>query len=129
MASEAQAAREIDALGSARARACERRSLETGTTKNEQGGTEQFATHDKVLSLTPLLRPLPVRGIRRIERVATAVPANHGRSEVYLDNSGFRVGRVVVSLLALGSPRSFPLATERRLLALLYSRAESQRPS
>jgi hypothetical protein len=127
MASEAQAVREFDALGSARARACVRRDLETGTIKNERGGTEQFATDYEVLSLAPLLRPLPVRGIRRIERAAIPMPGAHGRSEVYLDEAGFTVGRVVVTLLAVGSPHPFPLVTERRLLALLYSRAEAHK--
>jgi hypothetical protein len=128
MASEAQAVREFDALDSARARACIRRGLEAGTIENERGGREPFATHYAVLPLEPLLRPLPVRGIRRIERAAIPAPGD-GRSEVYLDQSGFTVGRVLVTLLALGSHRSFPLATERRLLALLYSRAEAHRIS
>lgn len=129
MASEARAVRELDALGSARARACVRRELQTGTVKNEAGGTERFATDYRVRSLAPLLRPLPVRGMRRIERAAISTPGSHGRSELYLDESGFAVGRVVVTLLTLGSPRSFPLTTERRLLALLHSRAEAHRLS
>jgi hypothetical protein len=129
MATEAQAVREFDALDSTPARACIRRDLETGTIKNERGGRELFATHDEVLSLAPLPRPLPVRGIRRIERAAIPVPGAQGRSEVYLDQSGFAVGRALVTLLAVGSPRSFPSATERRLLALLYSRAEARKLS
>lgn len=129
MASEAQAVREFDALDSARARACIRRDLQAATIKTERGGTEPFATREEVHSLAPLLRPLPVHGIRRIERAAIPVPGAHGRSPVYLDQSGFTVGRVLVTLLAVGSPGSFPWATERRLLALLHSRAEAHKLS
>ncbi len=48
---------------------------------------------------------------------------------VYLDQSGFVVGRVLVDLLAVGSPHPLPSVTERRLLALLHSRTEANRVS
>jgi hypothetical protein len=44
---------------------------------------------------------------------------------VYLDEALFAVGRVLVDLLALGSTHTSPLATEHRLLPLLYSRAKA----
>jgi hypothetical protein len=128
MASEAQAVRELAALGSRRARACIQRDAERTITEGERERAEPFlATPVEVLSLAPLLRPLPVAGMRRIARVAIASPFADGRSKVYLDQCGFVVGRVLVNLLAVGSPHPFPLASERRLLALLYRRATEAR--
>lgn len=122
--SEAEAVRELAVLGSSQARACIRHDVERTIAKGEQARTEPFlATPVEVLSLAPLLRPLPVAGMRRITRLAIASPVRDGRHKVYLDQCGFAVGRVLVDLLAVGSPHSLPLATERRLLALLYSRA------
>jgi hypothetical protein len=129
MASETQAAREWAALGSSRARVCLQHDVESAI-KGERGTAEPFlATPVDVLSLARLLRPLPVAGIRRIEGVAIASPFGHGRSKLYLDQSGFVVGRVLVGLLAMGSPHPFPLASEHRLLSLLYSRAEAHKIS
>jgi len=126
MASGAQAVRELDALGSARARACIRHDVERTIKKGERERAEPFlATPVEVVSLAPLLRPLPVAGMRRIVRLAIASPFGEGRSRVYLDQCGFVVGRVLVDLLAVGSPHPLPLVTERRLLTLLYSRAEA----
>jgi hypothetical protein len=125
MASEAQAVREFDALGSARARACIRHDVERTMKKGERERAEPFlATLVEVVSLAPLLRPLPVAGMRRIVHLAGASTFGDGRSRVYLDQCGFVVGRVLVELLAVGSPHPLPLVNERRLLALLYSRAE-----
>jgi hypothetical protein len=130
MASEAQAVREFDALGSARARACIRHDVERTIKKGEREKAEPFlATPVEVVSLAPLRRPLPVAGMRRIVRLAIASPFSEGRSRVYLDQCGFVVGRVLVDLLAVGSPHPLPLVTERRLLALLYSRAEAHKVS
>jgi hypothetical protein len=130
MASEAQAVREFEALGSARARACIRHDVERTVKKGERERAEPFlATPVEVVSLSPLLRPLPVAGMRRIVRLAIASSFSEGRSRVYLDQCGFVVGRVLVDLLAVGSPHPLPLVTERRLLAVLYSRAEAHKLS
>jgi hypothetical protein len=130
MASQAQAVREIDALGSARARACIQHDVERTIKKGERERAEPFlATPVEVVSLAPLLRPLPVTGMRRIVRLAIASPFSEGRSRFYLDQCGFVVGRVLVDLLAVGSPHPLPLVTERRLLARLYSRAEAYKLS
>ena len=124
MASETQAVRELAALGSSRARACIQHDVERTITKGERARTEPFlATPVEVLSLAPLLRPLPVAGMRRIARLAITSRFGDGRSKLYLDQCGFVVGRVLVTLLAVGSPQPLPLVTERRLLALLDSRA------
>jgi hypothetical protein len=130
MASETQAVRELAALGSGRARACIRHDVERTIEKGERERTEPFlATPVDVLSLAPLLRPLPVAGMRRIARLASASHFGDGRSKVYLDQCGFVVGRVLVNLLAVGSPHPFPLVAERRLLARLYRRAEAHKLS
>jgi hypothetical protein len=130
MASEAQAVREFEALGSARARECIRHDVERTVKKGERERAEPFlATPVEVVSLSPLLRPLPVAGMRRIVRLAIASPFSKGRSRVYMDQYGFVVGRVLVDLLAVGSPHPLPSVTERRLLAVLYSRAEAHKLS
>jgi hypothetical protein len=99
MASEAQAVREFDALGSARARACIGQEVVRTIKKGERERAEPLlATPVQVVSLAP---------------------------PYYLDQCGFVVGRVLVELLAVGSPHPLPLVTERRLLALLYSRAQA----
>jgi hypothetical protein len=130
MASEGQAVREFDALGSARARACIRHDVERTIKKGERERTQPFlASPVEVVSLAPLLRPLPIAGMRRIERLAIASPFSEGRSEVYLDQCVFVVGRVLVDLLVVGSPHPLASVTERRLLALLYSRAVAHKVS
>jgi hypothetical protein len=119
MGSETQAVGELAALGSSRARACIRHDVERTITKGARERSEPLpATPVEVLSLAPLLRPLPVAGMRRIEGAS-----GDGRSKLYLDQCGFVIGRVLVTLLAVGSPHPFPLETERRLISLLYSRA------
>ncbi|TMK98933.1 MAG: hypothetical protein E6G34_05355 [Actinobacteria bacterium] len=127
MASEAQAAQDYAALGSARARACVKRKLAGVAIRQEREGREPFAIHVAVVSLAPLLRPLPVHGIRQVKDVAIAPLGGRGRSRVYLDECGFVVGRLLVDILAEGSPHPFPAATERRLLSLLYSRAKAHK--
>ena len=130
MASEAQAVHEFDALAGARARACVGHDVKRTINKGERERAEPFlATPVEVVSLAPLLRPLPVAGMRRIVRLAIASPFGEGRSRFYLDQCGFVVGRVLVDLLAVGSPHPLPSVTERRLLALLYSRAEAHKLS
>jgi hypothetical protein len=130
MASEAQAVREFAALDSGRARACIQHDMESSIRKGERERAEPLlASPVEVFSLAPLLRPLPVAGIRRIERLAIASPSADGTSKVYLDQCGFVVGRVLVDLLAVSSPHPFPLVRERRLLSLLYTRAEAHRLS
>jgi len=110
MESEAAAARELALLGSARTRDC-----------------VKSATTIEARPLAPLLRPLPVLGTRRTRELALTPLGAPGRSRVYVDEAGFAVGRVLVDLLALGTPHVFPLATERRLLSLLYSRANAHK--
>jgi hypothetical protein len=130
MASEARALREFAALDSSRARACIQHDMERSIRKGERARAEPFlASPVEVFSLAPLLRPLPVAGIRRIERLAVAPPSAEGTSKVYLDQCGFVVGRVLVDLLAVGSPHPFPLVIERRLLSLLYTRAQAHKLS
>jgi len=127
MASEAQAAQDYAALGSAQARACVKRKLAGVAIRQEREGKEPFAIHVAVLSLEPLPRPLPVHGIRQVKDVAIAPPRGRGRSKVYLDECDFVVGRLLVDILAEGSPNPFPVATERRLLVLLYGRAKAHK--
>jgi hypothetical protein len=124
MASETQARRELAALGSSRARACIQHDVERSIKQGERERTEPFlATPVEVRPLAPLPGALLVAGMRRIARLAKASPFAAGRSKFYLDQCGFVVGRVLVNLLAVASPRPFPTVTERRLLALLHSRA------
>ncbi len=128
MASGAQAVREFAALGSDRARACIRHDVERTISKGERERAEPFlAAPVEVVSLAPLVRPLPVAGMRRIVHLSQASRFTEGRSTIYLDQGGFVVGRVLVELLTVGSPRPLPLATERRLLVLLHTRAKAHK--
>jgi hypothetical protein len=50
-----------------------------------------------------------------------------GRSETYTDFLSFVKGDAVITLTAIGQTHPFPAARERRLLALLYSRAKAHK--
>lgn len=130
MASETQADRELVALGSSQARGCIRHDVERTIANDKRDGAEPFLEAPvEVLALAPLLRPLPVAGMRRITHLAAASRFSDGRSKIYLDQCVFVVGRVLVDLLAVGSPHPFSLVTERRLLTLLDGRAHAHRLS
>lgn len=73
--------------------------------------------------------PFPLAGVAgyglRVEgTLAAAVYHLKMRPTYYEDTFGFAVGPAEIVLHADGAPRPFPLAVERRLLSLLYSRAK-----
>jgi hypothetical protein len=58
---------------------------------------------------------------------AIKVRGTKGPFNFYEDWLGYAVGPAVIMLVDTGTPHPFPAATERRLLALLYGRAEAHK--
>jgi hypothetical protein len=74
------------------------------------------------------MSPLPGRPILGLRRAGHFWIAPHGARGVinfYSDQFGFVIGRVLVTLDTYGAPNPVRVATERRLLSLLYSRAKA----
>lgn len=123
--SDAIASHEVAVFVSARARSCLKRdnydhATITGT-KREPSFTD--------VKIAPLSLPAgraSAHGDRvtAVEAAFLEAPRVRGRPNYYEDFVGFSVGPAVITLHATGSPRPFPAATERRLLSLLYRRAE-----
>jgi hypothetical protein len=83
--------------------------------------------------------PNPLRGVEGISgyRAITSVVEDVSRAgkerflrsfRSYIDDLGFLHGNERVMLLADGQPQPPPATTERRLLSLLYTRAETAKP-
>lgn len=126
--SPAVASRAFSAAESARARSClEHLVISSDATATREGATasEPLFTHVEVSSLPSPLRRVPVYGLRTTSDFAIEVPGTTGRSKYDEDSFGFMVGRAVITLRATGDPHPVPTTTERRLLALLYRRAEA----
>ena len=66
-----------------------------------------------------------VYGLRTTAKSDFGMTGTTGRSNYYEDFFAFVVGSTVITLNATGDPHPVPAATERRLLSLLYSRAEA----
>jgi len=66
-----------------------------------------------------------VYGLRTTAKSDFGMTGTTGRSNYYEDFFAFIVGSTVITLNATGDPHPVPAATERRLLSLLYSRAEA----
>jgi len=126
MRSDALASHEVAAADSARARTCLKRLFmrENPTTKAEGSSVKDpLFTHIDVSGLASPLRGVPVYGLRMTADFGA--PGTKGRSRDQEDFLGFAVGQTVITLTDTGDPRPFPAITERRLLALLYSRAKA----
>ncbi len=83
-------------------------------------------TQAKVISAVPLAVPVGPGsvGVRTLVRFGSP-----GSPRLYIDEFFFVVGPTVVSLLTSYGEKPAPLAIERRLLSLLYSRAEAHKLS
>jgi hypothetical protein len=124
--SDATASHEVAVFASARARSCLKHdNFEQVVTAGSK--RESFFTHVKISALFLSAGSVPARGHRvtAVDAAFLHVSRTKGRPNYYEDSLSFSVGPAVITLTATGSPRPFPVATERRLLLLLYRRAEA----
>jgi hypothetical protein len=115
MSNERQALSELSRWRTREARVCLRRGEEA----------EGFITQVEVSRLSSPLSGLPIRGLRRAGHFWIAPHGSRGVINFYSDQFGFVIGRVLVTLDTYGAPNPVRVATERRLLSLLYSRAKA----
>ena len=123
--SDAMAAHEVSVFASARARSCLKRDNfdQVSATRTK---SEPLFTDVKIAPLSLPAGSVSAHG-HRVTAVKAAfleAPDAGHRPNYYEDFLAFAVGPAVITLHATGSTRSFPAATEQRLLSLLYRRAE-----
>jgi hypothetical protein len=111
MSSEASAAEYVSALGTPGARSCFVPEVQSSPAP----------------SVTRLTAMLPTG--ERYVGVRTVAPPDGRSGRLDLDAFIFASGSNVVGLVALGGDTAPPTSAERRLLALLYSRAEAHKPT
>jgi hypothetical protein len=124
MQSSALASQDVATIGSAGVRACikHRQARRHGTNV----GNEPDKSHVEVSSLPSPLRGVKVYGLRVSGTLAAAFSGDGVRSSFYDDTLSFAVGATEIVLKVTSAPHA-PTATERRLLALLYSRAKAHK--
>jgi hypothetical protein len=110
MSSQASAARYVSALGAPGGRSCFVPEVQSSPAP----------------SVTRLTAMLPIG--ERYVGVRTVAPPEGRSGRLHLDAFVFASGSNVVGLVALGGDTAPPRSAERRLLALLYSRAEAHKP-
>jgi len=127
--SEALAHEYLAAADSPRFAAC----IKTIAANEPKTVTKEGSKVADPMFIDPRLSTLPVSlpgvrtyGLRLAARSSLGVP---GGSEAYTDFLSFVKGDAVISLTAIGKSRPFPAAGERRLLSVLYSRAEAHKLS
>jgi hypothetical protein len=124
MQSSALASQDVATIGSAGVRACIKRHLaqQHGTSV----GSEPDKTHVEVSSLPSPLQGVKVYGLRVSGTLAAAFSGDGVRPPFYDDTLSFSVGATEIALKVTSAAHA-PTATERRLLALLYSRAKAHK--
>jgi hypothetical protein len=85
---------------------------------------EPMFNEPRLSTLPASLPGVPAYGLRLATHPSLGGP---GRSEAYTDFLSFVKGDAVITLTAIGQTHPFPAARERRLLALLYTRAEAHK--
>jgi hypothetical protein len=117
----AEAARYLDSLASRRGLLCQERYY--------RGEEEREGGHH--VHVVPMRNPLRFAHGATLRFAVTGAPADQaepsaaGERPVYIDVALFYPGAYAVELQTFASPHPFPLATERRLLSLLYARASA----
>ena len=107
-----------------RYRACLMRFQEADNKDLNKGRAGQL--HYGPLTVSALPDPLPgVEASFGLRIVQSLLRGGQIRHRIYHDILGFLSGPVEIELKATGFSRPVPLATEQRLLSLLYSRAEA----
>lgn len=90
----------------------------------------------EVVALRPPLRGAPISGVRVWRCLPGLQPCKGRRVRRFTDRLWFAAGPYVVALVYIAGPRNeakgpepLALPLERRLIALLYSRAQAHKPS
>jgi hypothetical protein len=126
MPTAALAAQNYAAIRSARGHACLARQL-TQILQKTATGPASFE-HATVTSLPNLLSTGQESfGVRVTMTLIATVRGKQIRLPLYLDLFDVLAGPAEVNMSAGASPHPAPTATERRLLSLLYSRAETHK--
>ncbi|MFI4992090.1 MAG: hypothetical protein ACHQCH_00545 [Solirubrobacterales bacterium] len=100
-------------------------SNEPRTTTREGSKVAEPIFSDARLSTLPVSLPgVQAYGLRLAAHSPVSGP---GGSEAYTDFLSFVKGDAVITLTAIGKTHPFPAGSERRLLSLLYSRAEAHK--
>jgi hypothetical protein len=123
------ASRALQAVVSARGRACFRQFFGSAESQAEHGSREPVFTQIEVYARPSPLRNVRVYGLRTTAKSDFGTTDTKGRSNYYEDFFAFMVGSTVITLNATGDPHPVPAATERRLLSLLYNRAVAHKLS
>ena len=127
--SPAIASRALRAAVSARGRACFKQFFGSAESQAEHRSREPVFTQIEVSAPPSPLRNVRVYGLRTTAKSDFGTTGATGRSNYYEDFFAFIVGPTVITLNATGDPHPAPAGTERRLLSLLYSRAEAHKLS
>jgi hypothetical protein len=125
MRTEALALRDVTALGAGGTRTCLKEHYE-----GHEGivDSEQRYSHVEVSPLSASLAGLPAVGLR-VQGTFAAGSGSRRRVEPFAaDFIAMVSGRSVIELRAVGMPRAFAVAGERRLVALLLQRAKRHSP-
>jgi hypothetical protein len=122
--SPATASRALQAAVSARGRSCLKQILGSAESQAEHGPRQPILTQIEVSAPPSPLRNVRVYGLRMMAKSDFGTTS---RSNYYEEFFAFIVGSTVITLNATGDPHPFPPATERRLLSLLYIRAEAHK--
>jgi hypothetical protein len=126
MQSAALAREDVATIGSAGVRAC----IKHQRTHHDKTyvGNEPDKSQIQVSSLPSPLQGVKVYGMRISGTLAAAFTGDRVRPPFYDDTFSFAVGATEIVLRVTGAPHA-PTPTERRLLALLYSRAKAHKLS
>jgi hypothetical protein len=124
MQSAALARQDVATIGSAGVRACVEHQLTQQRKTNVEN--EPDKSQVQVSSLPSPLPGVKVYGMRVSGTLAAAFTGGGARPPFYNDTFSFAVGATEVVLKVTSAPHA-PTATERRLLGLLYNRAEAHK--
>lgn len=114
------------ALGSV-GQACFRRAFfGAGIDRSKSGRAEPLFSHVKILTWRTQVPGVQIQGIRMTASLGAVFAGTRNRQPYYEDILGFVSGPSEIFLKVTSSP-SDPAATERRLLALLHTRAEAHK--
>jgi hypothetical protein len=125
MQSAALARQDVATIGSVGVRACIKHQRQRNKTTV---GNEPDKSHVQVSSLSSPLPEVKVYGMRVSGTLAAAFSGHGVRPPFYDDTLCFAVGATEIVLTVTSAPDA-PTVTERRLVALLYSRAKAHKLS
>jgi hypothetical protein len=127
--STVQMSKELASIESGHARECVKRAWSRLVSSDEHKIARiPLASDIEVAALPAPIRQAASFGVRTTLYFAEFdTPGTPKRINYFEDFVGFVLGRALIVLNTTGDPRPVPAATERRLLSLLYSRANAHR--